>query len=265
MQEQSLCLLRFYISDSQHNIEDQVTMANPPTMDENHLYQYSLLNALMSGVCESGVPVHKYKKTGNQGFGTFTRMDGELIFLDDKVYQLRAHGNVTEAGPDAQIPFGLSTTFVSQNTVTTTLTTKDDIEKELNKFNDHATNLYMSYRIQGRFSYIKYRTVCGQEYKGQPLSELADKQFVDECKDIEVTIVGLRTPENWQGFGVAGEHLHFIDKDRKVGGHILELKGEDVEMQMAVVSHVHVELPTSDDFNAAHLTVDDAGIKKAEG
>lgn len=240
-------------------------MLNSPKMDENHLYQYSLLNALMSGVCESGVPVHKYKKTGNQGFGTFVRMDGELIFLEDKVYQLRAHGNVTEAGPDAQIPFGLSTNFVSQNTIKTTLTQKGDIDTELDKFNSHASNLFMSYRITGRFSYIKFRTVQGQEYKGQPLSELADKQYVDQCEDIEATVVGLRTPENWQGFGVAGEHLHFIDKDRQIGGHILEVKGEGVEMQMAVVSHVHVELPTSDDFNAAHLTIDDAGIKKAEG
>ena len=36
-------------------------------------------------------------------------------------------------------------------------------------------------------------------------------------------------------------------------------------MQMAVASNVHVELPTTDDFNAAKLVTDDAGVKDVEG
>jgi hypothetical protein len=36
-------------------------------------------------------------------------------------------------------------------------------------------------------------------------------------------------------------------------------------MQMAVASNVHVELPTSDDFNEATLVTDEDGVKKVEG
>lgn len=78
-------------------------------------------------------------------------------------------------------------------------------------------------------------------------------------------VVGFRTPKNWQGFGVAGEHLHFIKEDRKAGGHVLEVQASELEIQMAVASNVHVELPTSDDFNAASLVTDDEGVKKVEG
>lgn len=74
-----------------------------------------------------------------------------------------------------------------------------------------------------------------------------------------------RSPKNWQGFNVAGEHLHFITDDQKAGGHVLEVTAQKAEMQMAVVSNVHVELPTSEDFNAAKLTTDDEGLKKVEG
>lgn len=63
---------------------------------------------------------------------------------------------------------------------------------------------------------------------------------------------------------MAGEHLHFITKDRTAGGHVLEVKAKTVEMQMAVVSNVHVQLPTSDDFNAASLVTDDESVKKVE-
>ncbi|KYG40147.1 hypothetical protein M433DRAFT_9195 [Acidomyces richmondensis BFW] len=59
-------------------------------MEDNHIYQYSLLNALMDGVCETGIPVSKFTRMGNQGLGTFARMNGELVFLDGKVYQLQA-------------------------------------------------------------------------------------------------------------------------------------------------------------------------------
>ncbi|KAK5174499.1 uncharacterized protein LTR77_001579 [Saxophila tyrrhenica] len=216
-------------------------------MEDNHIYQYSLLNALMDGVSETGISVFKLASKGNQGLGTFARMNGELLFLDGKVYQLQAEGNIREADETDQIPFAVSTQFVSQQTKEVQLDDKNDIDALLNTFNDHAANLFMSYRINGRFEYLKCRTVRGQEYKGQPLSELGKKQSVETYENVDGTIIGFRTPKNWQGFGVA------------------EITAKNVEMQMAVASNVHVELPTSDDFNAAKLVTDDAGVKEVEG
>lgn len=234
-------------------------------MEDNHIYQYSLLNALMDGVSETGISVAKLISKGNQGLGTFARMNGELLFLDGKVYQLQAEGNIREADESDQIPFAVSTQFVSEQTRQVELTDKGAVDGILDSFNDHAKNLFMSYRIIGRFAYLKCRTVRGQEFKGQPLSELGKKQSVETYEDIEGTVIGFRTPKNWQGFGVAGEHLHFINHARTAGGHILEMRAKEVEMQMAVASNVHVELPTSDDFNAAKLVTDDAGVKEVEG
>lgn len=234
-------------------------------MEENHIYQYSLLNALMDGVSETGISVSKLLFKGNQGLGTFSRMNGELLLLDGKVYQLQAEGNIREADETDQIPFAVSTQFVAQQTKDIQMKDKNDIDNALNTFNDHATNLFMTYRINGHFEYLKCRTVRGQEYKGQPLSELGKKQSVETYENVDGTIIGFRTPKNWQGFGVAGEHLHFVTHDRTAGGHVLEMTAEKVEMQMAVASNVHVELPASDDFNAAKLVTDDAGVKEVEG
>ncbi|KAK6408183.1 hypothetical protein LTR81_017402 [Elasticomyces elasticus] len=216
-------------------------------MEDNHIYQYSLLNALMDGVSETGITVSKFATKGNQGLGTFARMNGELLFLDSKVYQLQAEGNVREAGPDDQIPFA------------------NAIDDALNAFKHYAKNLFMSYRVHGHFQYLKCRTVRGQEYKGQPLSELGKKQSVEEYHDVTGTIIGFRTPSNWQGFGVAGEHLHFINDERTAGGHVLELQADEVEIQIAVANNVHIELPTSEDFNSASLNTDDEGVKNVEG
>lgn len=220
----------------------------------------------MDGVSETGIPVSKFKQKGNQGLGTFSRIDGELLFLDGTVYKLRAGGDITEASPDEQIPYGVCTNFVPDDTKQVTLGDKSSVEQELEKFKPHATNLFLSYRIVGRFKHIKARTVRGQEYKGQPLSELKDKQFVKDYEDIDGTIIGFRSPKSWQGFSVAGQHLHFISRDHTAGGHVLELSSDgEVSMSVAVASSIHIDLPTSDEFNEAKLMLDDAGIKRAEG
>lgn len=219
----------------------------------------------MDGVSETGITAAKLSSKGNQGLGTFARMNGELLFLDDKIYQLQAEGNVREVNPDEQIPFAVSTQFEAQHTVSVALPRKETIDEALDAFNARAKNLFMTYRIHGRFEYLKCRTVRGQSYKGEPLSELGKKQSVEEYRDVEGTIIGIRTPTNWQGFGVAGEHLHFVNDERSAGGHVLEVKAREVSMQMAVASNVHIELPTTEDFNEAKLVTDDAGVKAVEG
>jgi len=234
-------------------------------MEDNHIYQYSLVNALMDGVSESGITVSKLKSKGNQGLGTFARMNGELIFLDGEVYQLEAEGAIRTASDDDQIPFAVTTQFASQQTREVQLKNKDDVDRVLNEFNDHAANLFMTYRIKGHFESIKSRTVRGQQYKGEPLSELGKRQSEESYENIDATIIGFRSPKNWQGFNVAGDHMHFIKDDHKAGGHILEVTAKTVEMQTAVVSNVHIELPTNEDFNTAKLTTDDSGLKSVEG
>ena len=231
----------------------------------NEIYQYSLVNALMSGVSDTGITASQLLEKGNQGLGTFVRMDGELLLLDGTVYQLQAEGHIRVANPDDRIPYAAATHFRSQQTMSVKLTGKDSIDEVLEKFNDHANNLFMSYRVEGTFSRVKCRTVKGQEYDGQPLSELGKNQFVAEYEDVEGTIVGFRSPSTWQGFFVAGEHMHFIDKERKIGGHVLELEAEEVMIGIATVNNVHIELPTSDKFNATKMSTDDVGLKSVEG
>jgi alpha-acetolactate decarboxylase len=232
----------------------------------NEIYQYSLVNALMSGVSDSGITVSTLLTKGNQGLGTFVLMDGELLLLDGTVYQLQSEGRIRVADPDDQIPYAAAIQFVPQRTVSVVMESKNALDRVLEGRDDHAGNLFMAYRLEGRFSRIKCRTVKGQEYAGQPLSELGKSQFVAEYNDIEGTIIGFRSPSAWQGFSVAGNHMHFIDKDRKVGGHVLEMESkEKVNVGIATVKDVHIELPTSEKFNDAKMATDDAGLKQVEG
>lgn len=234
-------------------------------MEENHIYQYSLVNALMAGVVDSGITVETLLSKGNQGIGTFARMKGELLMLDGKVHQLLAEGSTRVADETDQIPYAVATQFVPQSTLDVQLGCKESVDEILDKFNQHSANLFMIYRFQGTFKTLKCRTVRGQEYDGQPLSEVGKNQHVQDYENIKGTIVGFRSPEIWQGFFVAGDHMHFLSDDEMVGGHILELRDAEGKIGIATSSNVHIELPSSQKFNEAKLSVDSTGIKAVEG
>jgi alpha-acetolactate decarboxylase len=221
----------------------------------------------MSGVSRHGITTSRLLEKGNHGLGTFVRMNGELILLDGTVYQLQAGGKVRIADATDEIPYAIATHFEPQQTQSVMLESKASIDGALDAFAPQTNNLFISYRIDGVFRSIKCRTVKGQEYDDQPLSELGKKQAVADYENIEGTVVGYRVPQIWQGIFVAGEHMHFISERKDVGGHVLELStgGSEVQLGIAIVKDIHIELPTSENFNAAVLKTDDVGLRAVEG
>jgi alpha-acetolactate decarboxylase len=233
----------------------------------NQIYQYSLLSALMAGVSDTDLSAAELS-CFSQGLGTFVRMDGEMVLLDGKVYQLKSDGSVHQAGPYDKVPFVMATTLSPTAKFKTKLESKNSLHAKLSATFPGCQNLFIAYRAEKTkpsWRRLKVRTVGGQEYPGQPLSELGDTQKVFEFNDVKGTVIGFRSPLNWQGISVAGEHMHFISEDRKFGGHVLELEAEEVKIEAAVVSNIHVELSKTKEFNDAKLEINDAGIKKVEG
>ena len=194
-------------------------------------------------------------------------MRGELVHLNGTTYQQKGDGSVSTASPDMILPFVMVTNFAPTHFYEDVqIPRKGALDGLLLEAFPHCDQLFVSYRLTGQFKYIKARAVHGQEYEGQPLAEVGEKQAVFEFREIPGTVVGFRSPMSWQGLSVAGQHLHFISDDRKKGGHILELATEKgVKVEAALVKDLQVELPTGRDFNDADLTVDHAGITKVEG
>ncbi|KAI9844776.1 MAG: hypothetical protein M1837_005309 [Sclerophora amabilis] len=234
-------------------------------MEANEIYQFSILSTLMDGVCETGTTVSELLKFGNQGLGTFAYMDGEMVIVDGKVYQLKSDGTAPEADPQTIVPFATITQFQPSFSRDAYLPEKESIFTLLTDMVPDTNNLFLSIRVEGTFKSITVRTVPPQEYKGQPLSEIGKKQVVRSYENIKGTIVGFRSPTFSQGISVAGGHIHFISADRKCGGHILGLEADTASVSVAVISRIHLDLPRDAEFNAAKLERDEAGIKKIEG
>lgn len=258
-------------------------------MAANILYQYSVMAALMDGVAENGLPLEQLLEHGNFGLGTFRHMAGEMAMNEGRVWQMTSDGGIreldakTEAQQDSEAsccPFAMVTKFEPHihdvlPVDASSVKTKDDFAQWLDRrLPANARNQFVALRLKGSFASVTIRVIPAQSYRGQHLSELTAAQSEHTATNLRGTVVGFRSPGYAAGFGVPGLHLHFLSDDDSYGGHILALNmdtqnedgTEDIQFAAAIMSKLHLELPTDDaQFNSAPLKPDLEAIQKAEG
>lgn len=100
-----------------------------------------------------------------------------------------------------------------------------------------------------------------------PMVDAVKSQPIFDFNDIKGTIVGFWTPQYANGIAVSGFHLHFIDEDRNVGGHVFDYEIEECTVQISQKLNMNLRLPNTQDFFKADLNKHDlaAGIEAAEG
>ncbi|KAF4457095.1 alpha-acetolactate decarboxylase [Fusarium austroafricanum] len=240
-------------------------------MSPNHLFQYSVVSALMDGVAETGITLLELLAYGDHGLGTFRRMVGEMIILDGVIYDMKPDGSVVALDSDAcakqSAPFAMITHFEPTATALKQIPSKDSLTETLSQLLPGTKNHYLAYRVEGIFKSVTVRTVGGQQSPGESLAELGKRQASHTFNDIEGTIIGFRSPAFMQGISVAGDHLHFLAANRESGGHVLALEGDgDLEINAARIAAFNLQFPSEDNaFNQAKLVRDDEGIAAVEG
>ena len=78
------------------------------------LFQVSTSGALVAGVFDREVSVKAILEHGDFGLGTFADLDGEMVVLDGRAFQVQGTGRVSEAASDAGAPFAVVTRFSPQ-------------------------------------------------------------------------------------------------------------------------------------------------------
>ncbi|NMC83482.1 MAG: acetolactate decarboxylase [Armatimonadetes bacterium] len=233
--------------------------------DRDTLYQVSTIDALMAGVADGAMPIKELTKHGNIGVGTFEGLDGEMILVDGKVYRVNSLGKVDRMPADALTPFAQVSWFDKDKTVPVqTALDLAGLEKMLDAASP-SQNYPVFFRVEGTFPYIKTRAVPKQSKPYPGLGEVAGKQAVFEARDMEGTLVGLRTPAYTKGLSVPGYHMHFLSRDRAFGGHVLALEMTAGIVYVDDTSRYEVVLPLNLAYANADLARDrSAAIAKAE-
>ena len=231
------------------------------------LFQRSTLANMMPGLYDGSLTIADLLKHADTSIGTCQSLDGEMIIIDGHAYAVRGSGKVDELGGDvlvpfAQVQFNQADKEISLNDEEFT-ELKDKLLKTVN-----TENLFFGVKITGKFSYMKTRAVFKQEKPYPDLNSVADDQAIFEEDDTEGTVVGFFTPTLFQGIGSAGFHLHYLNNDHTMGGHILDLKVEKAGAELHLLSSLNVSFPEKDPkFLSQKLNLDkmDQNLRKAEG
>ena len=85
------------------------------------------------------------------------------------------------------------------------------------------------------------------------LIEVLENQPTFEFRKAKGTVVGFRCSLYVTGINVPGYHLHFIGEDRKVGGHLLECRLENVRVEIDHALQFYMVLPEDVEFYKADL------------
>lgn len=226
------------------------------SVDRDCLFQTSTLNALLDGVYDGATTVGELLQNGDFGIGTFEALDGEMIVLDGVVYQVTSTGAVNVMPPTAATPFACVTFFGSDRVFTVApgigfAAFGSWLDESLG-----MREIPIAVRLNGRFRRVKARSVPRQSKPFPPLAAVAEKQTVFEFEDIEGTVVGFRLPGYMKGINVAGYHLHFISRDRKSGGHLLDFSVDAATVAVDVTPRLLLDLPLSQAFVNADLSSD---------
>ena len=91
-------------------------LAAPAGVDDE-VWQYSTIAALLAGTYQGGLTVGDIKAHGDLGLGTFNGLDGEMVVLDGKVWQVRTDGRPIEAGDGVGVPFAAVIRFAARSTI----------------------------------------------------------------------------------------------------------------------------------------------------
>ena len=228
------------------------------------MYVTAPVNALVGGIYEEERSLAEVLEHGDFGIGTFNQLDGEMVVLDGRIYQLRADGVAHAVAPDTRTPFACVTHFAPYSF------------EEIGQAMDHgellalldrlrpSPNMLYAIRVEGRFDYARTRSVARQEI-ARPLVEVAREQYESEFAEVDATLVGFWTPSFLQSIAVPGYHFHLLTQDRTRGGHLLECRPRQVRISLQHIASLELGLPLTLDYLTADLERDTrADLEEAE-
>ncbi len=229
------------------------------------LYQYSTLEALMEGIYDGNMTFGDLNNYGNYGLGTINALDGEMIQVDGKFYQIKIDGIAHEIPDDQKTPFAIVSFFEIDNSIK--INGPLDFDQFIEYIDESIPTYNLVYLIivEGNFDYIKTRSVPIQEKPYAPLVKAIEDQRIFEFWNVEGTLVGFRIPEYLGSMNMPGYHFHFLTEDKKAGGHVLDLKIHNQEVHIDYTNQFFMTQPENEDFYKLNTNKDrDEEIKIVE-
>ncbi len=220
------------------------------------LFQVSTLQALMNGVYGGDCSFKELSSHGDFGLGTVEALDGEMVAVDGRFYQVKSDGAVYPISPSRKTPFAEVTFFKPGQT----LSLREPLDlRGLETFllaHLPSKNFPYAIKLTGKFAYVKTRSVPRQTQPYPPLTEVVKRQAVFELRDVEGVIVGFWHPQYLAGVNLSSCHFHFLTRNRQAGGHLLDCRLKEGRLELQGLDELRLRLPATPAFSRTGLGQD---------
>ena len=226
-------------------------------MNSKKIFQVSTLQALAMGYSKSVISVAELLQNGDTGLGTFQDVNGEMILLDGQCFRATDDGSVFPAQPDLGVPFasacflkGAREFDVPAQPDIAALKTFLDLRIE----EDFGLNSMHIARIDGDFDTVYARSESAYESHHISLKEVLKTTQKDfHFENVKGSLICVYYPDYMDGINAPGWHLHFISEDRKLGGHVFEIKMRGGTARLDKIDRIEIQLPGSPAFDTYSL------------
>ncbi len=224
----------------------------------------SPINALLEGFYRDDITIGTLKQKGDFGIGTFNNLDGEMIILDGRFFQLDLDGNAQPVSEEMKTPFSTVCYFRPMLSEEIAAPMPHEAFIEHLKRILPSDNMFYAIHMQGRFKSVTTRSVPRTE-NYRPLSDATDKQKLRHFNNATGHLVGFYTPAFVPSLNVPGYHFHFIDESFSAGGHLLNCEPERLDIKLQIFYSMELTLPKTLDYLTASFTRDARkDLEKAE-
>jgi acetolactate decarboxylase len=237
-----------------NNRKNSATKLQP---DNDFMYQYSIIDALLAGAFDGDMTIGELKKKGDFGIGTFNRADGELLMNEGVLYRTRYDGS-TQVVPDTDSTsaafikfFKSDTSWVMEESQFNYATVQKKLVEWMNP------NSMYAIRISGHFATMNTRAEYPAEKPYPTLSEhLKTKQTLFNLSSTNGVCVGFWLPVYLARTNVPGFHFHYMADDKKSGGHIFDFTSKKIKIEVDEIKGFSIEANTNPDFKTVNLQAD---------
>jgi acetolactate decarboxylase len=225
-----------------------ITLSAGPS-PRNSLFTVGVGAGLIGGLYDGFYPYKSLKQHGDFGLGAPDKLDGELMIFQGKIYQTQ-HSGKTFIVDDKQLtPFAMVNFFHPDIKITPNKAmSKTELFHYLDSVLTNINGMY-AIHISGKFSYVKTRAFPPvKEHQHTPLAEMLPLQHFFEFKAAQGDLIGYRLPSFMDNTNIAGYHFHYLSQKKDAGGHIIDLKTDDILIEIDVLDSYTIEVPATEDF-----------------
>ncbi len=211
--------------------------------NQNTLFQISAFNTFSAGNFDGNTTYGELEKHGDFGMGTLNDLNGEMIALDGKFYQITVSGIPRQISLSEKTPYATVVFFhADQSIQVASASSYSQLLTEINSSLPDYNAIY-AIRVHGFFDSAKTRSVPSQTKPYPTLAEAVKNQTTFTLSGVEGTAAGFYFPSSMEGVDFSGYHLHFITDNHLAGGHLLECNVRNATVEVDKINNYYLQIP----------------------